>query len=451
MNLLDGRATVEIIFDFRREREQRVGKLQEEKEKARQEMAKEKQRDRDKRLQAIQQQQQLDTEELQRKIIQKSKEYQKRHEQNLDSIRQRAFELAVLSQRHPDDVRTQIDEEESLETAERTREMVKLSKKKMKRIKERYSALCQQYLSELPELAASHRKQSQVPKLLNAIKKGAGSSGTGVQMGAERPIGQILRIIAPESVKTKGDKSAVIDFHALWLLDGLGTLANVIEEGLQPSSEVSRVAVTKAVQLYRNACSSCKQIAQHSVLGGSFLVLVDALNFTLKVKTPLGDKNVSNFFPQNPDTEFKNSTCPVETSTELLLCLTVVLSNLKAAENAAIGVRINDVVGYLTASGILEQITKKCLMVREPIENQQSLLLPLLAMIGFVTKISEISTRENFMAIAKSTEIFGIITLLYKTMSLDGSIPPRTVSLAGSTYGLIKSIAMLDPNGFQVR
>lgn len=129
--------------------------------------------------------------------------------------------------------------------------------------------------------------------------------------------------------------------------------------------------------------------------------------------------------------------------------MTVVLSNLKASENAAIGVRINDVVGYLTASGILEQITKKCLMVREPIENQQSLLLPLLAMIGFVTKISEISTRENFMAIAKSTEIFGIVTLLYKTMSLDGSIPPRTVSLAGSTYGLIKAIAMLDPNGFQ--
>lgn len=240
------------ILNFRREREQRVGKLQEEKEKARQEMAKEKQRDRDKRLQAIQQQHQLTVEELQRKIIQKQLEIQRRHEKNIESIRQRAFELAVLSQRNPDDVRNQADEDESLETAERTREMIKLCKKKMKRVKERYGILCQQYMSELPELSASHRKQSQVPKLLNAIKKGNGSSGTGVQMGAERPIGQILRIIAPENVKTKGDKSAVIDFHALWLLDGLGILANVIEEGLQPNSEVSLVAVTKAVQLYRN-------------------------------------------------------------------------------------------------------------------------------------------------------------------------------------------------------
>ena len=66
-------------------------------------------------------------------------------------------------------------------------------------------------------------------------------------------------------------------------LDGLGTLGTVIEMGLQPNSDVSRVAVTKAVQLYRNACSSCKQIAQHSILGGSFIVLLDALNFTMKV------------------------------------------------------------------------------------------------------------------------------------------------------------------------
>lgn len=111
-----------------------------------------------------------------------------------------------------------------------------------------------------------------MPKLLNSIKKG--STGNGVQLGAERPIGQIIRII---------EKSAIVDFHALWLLDGLGILAQVIETGLQPNSEVSRVAVTKAVQLYRNACSSCKQIAQHSILGGSFLVLLDALNYTMKV------------------------------------------------------------------------------------------------------------------------------------------------------------------------
>lgn len=158
-------------------------------------------------------------------------------------------------------------------------------------------------------------------------------------MGAERPIGQIIRII---------EKSAIVDFHALWLLDGLGILGNVIEMGLQPNSEVSRIAVTKAVQLYRNACSSCKQIAQHSILGGSFLVLLDALNYTLKVRINFNlETNLTPFtfaHFQNPDTDVKNPACPVETSTELLLALTVVLSNLKSSENAVVGLRLPDVV-----------------------------------------------------------------------------------------------------------
>lgn len=130
------------------------------------------------------------------------------------------------------------------------------------------------YLEELPDLASNHRKQSQVPKLLNAIKKVISNGSGNNQLGAERPIGQIIRII---------EKSAVVDFHCLWLLDGLGVLTSVIESGLQPNSDISRIAVIKAIQLYRNASSSCKQIAHHSILAGSFVTLLDVLIYTLKV------------------------------------------------------------------------------------------------------------------------------------------------------------------------
>ncbi|XP_070496393.1 S phase cyclin A-associated protein in the endoplasmic reticulum [Chironomus tepperi] len=426
---LERKKKLERMDETRREREQRVEKIQEEKEKLRQEIAKEKQRDRDKRLQAIQQQQLQDTEELQRKITKKQEEYQKRHEENLEHIRHRAFELA--QQRNPDDTKSQNDEEENLENIERTRESIKNAKKKMKKIKEKFIHLNETYLEELPELATNHRKQSQIPKLLNAIKKTLNNGSGNNQLGTERPCGQIIRII---------EKSSIVDFHCLWLLDGLGTLASIIENGIQPNSDISRVAVIKAIQLYRNASSSCKQIAQHSILGGSFITLLDVLIYTLK----------------NPEIEVKKTPmCPVEVSTEIFLALTVVLSNLKlsTSENAAIifGQRIELILSYITASGILELITKKCLKVREPIENQQSLLLPLLAMMGLLTKIAEICPKNkvDFLSLVKSTEIFGTITLLYRTMSFGENIPKRTISLAGSCYGLIKAIALLDINCFQ--
>lgn len=109
---------------------------------------------------------------------------------------------------------------------------------------------------------------------MNAIKKTLNNGSGNNQLGTERPCGQIIRII---------EKSSIVDFHCLWLLDGLGTLASIIENGIQPNSDVSRVAVIKAIQLYRNASSSCKQIAQHSILGGSFITLLDVLIYTLKV------------------------------------------------------------------------------------------------------------------------------------------------------------------------
>lgn len=38
-----------------------------------------------------------------------------------------------------------------------------------------------------------------------------------------------------------------------------------------------------SVQLYRNACTLCPQIARHAVLGNSILVLLNALLLSMKV------------------------------------------------------------------------------------------------------------------------------------------------------------------------
>lgn len=53
------------------------------------------------------------------------------------------------------------------------------------------------------------------------------------------------------------------------------------------------------------------------------------------------------FFQKNPEFEIKTPTCPVEVSTELLLAITVALSNMKATENIALEQRIPDLIRYV--------------------------------------------------------------------------------------------------------
>lgn len=80
-------------------------------------------------------------------------------------------------------------------------------------------------MAEMQPVPAYMKRESEVPKLLGIIKKGGGT------VGIERPLGQLLRLLT---------KAQVFDFQCFWLLDGLGVLAEVINDGIAPNSEVSR-------------------------------------------------------------------------------------------------------------------------------------------------------------------------------------------------------------------
>ncbi|KAH8237932.1 hypothetical protein KR032_008468, partial [Drosophila birchii] len=436
---------LEKMNETRLEKEQRIGKMQEQKEKQRQALAREKARDREERLLALQVQQQQSAEELQRKILQKQLESARRHEENIEHIRQRALELTMPT-RQADEGRGDQDDgdaEDGLNGngTSTTNEDCDISstlsdvggipghsrsyRKKMKKLKQRMSQCAAEYLEAMEPLPPYVKRDSTVPKLLNLVIKGGGAQGL------ERALGNLLRVIP---------KAQAFDFQAFLCMDGLGIVANhVISKGLQENTDVSRKSVHLAVHVYRNACSVCPQIARHALLGNSITVMFDAISKSFQLP------------------EEKSPQHPVELSTELMLACTEALSSSYVKKNThpKVPERLPDMINFAVVTGLIEILSRRNQKVRESIEDNQSVMLGLLTTLGFLSRFLDVcqpgpADPTRLLSAARTTDLFGTVSMLSASVVPNGEcIPPRTTALAASTFNLYVSLASLDVNTFQ--
>ncbi|EDS37192.1 conserved hypothetical protein [Culex quinquefasciatus] len=116
---------------------------------------------------------------------------------------------------------------------------------------------------------------------------------------------------------------------------------------------------------------------------------------------------------------------------------------------------INCQDSYTVSLGLIDTLVRKFNKIQESVESQQSLVLSVLASLGLLTKLTELCPRgpdvTKFLTTAKTTELFGTISLLYSTIVPIGEcIPPRTISLAAATFNLLVTLANLDIATFQL-
>eukprot|EP00057_Strongylocentrotus_purpuratus_P011849 XP_011666323.1 PREDICTED: S phase cyclin A-associated protein in the endoplasmic reticulum [Strongylocentrotus purpuratus] len=89
-------ARLEAMKKYRREQEEKMNALKEQREQARESTVKEKAKEREQRLSALTAAQNAKEEEIQKKIQQKHDESQKRHNQQIEQKREKAIELSTL-------------------------------------------------------------------------------------------------------------------------------------------------------------------------------------------------------------------------------------------------------------------------------------------------------------------------------------------------------------------
>ncbi|XP_008554539.1 S phase cyclin A-associated protein in the endoplasmic reticulum [Microplitis demolitor] len=399
---------IQKMRQTRREREERVGKMQLEREKERLELAREKARDREERLSALHAAQLANQEELQKKIAQKQQESARRHGENIEHIRQRAVELSILrmeeipptlkcypapkqcslcntqilnevclvshlkSKHHLDAVKkvhdgkelsrddlhkfniTQIkDVQVSSAVADdkAAKEKQRALKRRSRKLKQRMTARGQEWKNSQTGENGQNIESSNKTKLRRNLKElDRLCSSHGKTTWSSVAVAGLERCLG--EIGRVFSKTSSVDQDVFQSLNGFETLTNLLNLGVNiqnNSHTLSNKSIMSICRVYKASVNDHSDNIEAVLLSNKILTILDLILQRFEAVASLDDA------AQTQESTTNTSNASVATAAIQLLCSLVpeVPSNKSIVQS-----RLHDIIGFLVTGGLVDRVTR---------------------------------------------------------------------------------------------
>ncbi|KAG0418407.1 hypothetical protein HPB47_004872, partial [Ixodes persulcatus] len=478
------------IKEKRKLKDEKVQQQQQEKEKLRQSLLKQKEREREQRLTALNAAQLATTEELQKKIQLKQEESARRHEENMEQIRLKAFELSVRKCSSNDDAAPrhvpyetkkicslcnvlesynlkhivdasadQLDPSIALD-----RERQKAHRKRCKKLRHKMSArgrLYEKVFAERPKAVESKNK-IRLAKALKEIGRCLGGQGQGPWDGAlvsglDRALGELERTLVVGSAA---------DADALCHLGGFSSLMELLGCILKATAELPTVVpsrcLVRACVVLRIACEKSDANCSYLVLSNRVGVLLDILTHRLNLSVP--DEWGSSPGSGRATPSLEPGQDPVATA-----LLSLLRATLRGVTNAD-----SEVQTYAVSMGTVDKLAQCLGKVRAPLDSESPQLTEFLVQaMEFVACLARLvaasrhrrQKEEDPTQLAATfgvTQLAGSVSLLYGTLLEMGApsgsraagqeppaLPPGRLTVTAAALDLLNQMGQLDLPMFQ--